>query len=109
MICSFKYVPDVKSDFSYLVIRIFLTMLSLVNLHQIALVYTCLGNYFYRPDLDDVKKWKQTKFVLQLIFLATLITNVLIMDQDGNRERIMTVVLVCMYPLFNFCQLVLSN
>ena len=96
------YEPDVKSDFLYLVLRIFLMVLSILNLHQIALVYTCLGNYFYRPDLDDVKRWKQAKFVLQLIFLVTLITNVLVLDQDGNKERIMTVVLVCMYPLFNF-------
>ena len=86
-----------------------LTILAFANLHQLALIYTCLGRFFQGPEIEAVKRWKGTKAVLSIIFSVTLVTLLFVVNSNGNPLRILALVLAFLYPFLNVCFLAMTN
>ena len=97
------------SKTTQVLLRIILTALAFVNLHQLSLIYTCLGRFFQSPDIETVKRWKGTKAIRQTIFSATLITLLFVVNINGDPLRVLALILAFLYPFLNLCFLAATN
>ena len=69
------------------------------------LVFTNFGSYFVKNEAtrQNLKEWVKYRNIMQTVFSATLLTNLLVLDYSDNGFAIQLIFLVSLQPVFNIC------
>ena len=69
---------------------------SLVNFHNVMLIFSCFGNYFVPKDL---RKWLKSRLILQLIFSFTIVTLLSVTEKTMSALSLTAYILSYIVPV----------
>ena len=79
-----------------LLVRFFMFLASFVNLHNILLVFTCVGDWF--EETKKIKKWMHVRHFTQIILSFSLITMISVTNYKYSPECVVALVLMYVTP-----------